>query len=460
MLPLFEGATDWWSCFLARETHADGSYTLHDSNLHNPDAEHEGQLVADPQIGLTLLLRAAQAHVDIAQGLGLPTPTRALEIITHLVAPNSITEEVPLPPTSTNFSRLDNWRFTGDYHMGTATDVDACVAECAADARCACFTFCASPATPTCPEGPSCWKYVSASGGHVGEAFTSGCREGPPPPPVNVSAWVGYSGASIAQSDTFSFYPIYPAESIGGLTHLTDADRLIAQASAAIYSDLPGGSRRPLDIYVNAILSLAGAGTLPPSPLSFTPAEIVSGLEVYISKNIGRNQLLSAPGGGVENTGVARAVTEMLLGSGVLVPTVDPVTAAVSQAQWFARLFPMWPPTAGNISDGASYSGLLAKGGCAYSASYKGGAVVSPLSVSALYPSGTGSSAGVGNCTMLLPERWTPTSTTVECGGISPPLVWLTVVEGGGLRTPAMSILAPTGVSCTVSNQMSVHTVS
>ena len=51
--PLIAGAVDWLGCFLAR----DANGTLHDTNPTNPDAEHEGQLVRDPQIGLALAHR-------------------------------------------------------------------------------------------------------------------------------------------------------------------------------------------------------------------------------------------------------------------------------------------------------------------------------------------------------------------------------------------------------------------
>ena len=54
-MPLFDGCMDWWSCYLYKTTAADGSTVYHDWNVLNPDAEHEGQLVADPQIGLALI---------------------------------------------------------------------------------------------------------------------------------------------------------------------------------------------------------------------------------------------------------------------------------------------------------------------------------------------------------------------------------------------------------------------
>jgi hypothetical protein len=44
LLPLLEGSTAWWACFLYNATQPDGSYVLHDVNARNPDAEHEGQV--------------------------------------------------------------------------------------------------------------------------------------------------------------------------------------------------------------------------------------------------------------------------------------------------------------------------------------------------------------------------------------------------------------------------------
>jgi hypothetical protein len=80
----------------------------------------------------------------------------------------------------------------------------------------------------------------------------------------------------------------------------------------------------------------------------------------------GPNYLPYAPGGGIENMGIARAVNEMLLGSAVW--------QGSAPGAYTLELFPFWPE-----AEPAAFETLLAKGGFAVSAVYDANAgVVAP----------------------------------------------------------------------------------
>ena len=80
---------------------------------------------------------------------------------------------------------------------------------------------------------------------------------------------------------------------------------------------------------------------------------MTTGMKAYLASYFGSNLIARAPGGGVENAGVSRAVSEMLLGVGLLVPTLT-ANGDTAVAQWYLRLFPVWPA---NVS--VSFSGLV-----------------------------------------------------------------------------------------------------
>ena len=150
----------------------------------------------------------------------------------------------------------------------------------------------------------------------------------------------------------------------------------------------------------------------------------------------------AAPGGGVENAGVSRAITEMLLGSGLLVPTVRGDGSA-GCSQWVTRLFPVWPA---NIS--ASFSGLISKGGVAASASYNASTqtIVSPIILAAPFAG----ASGVVNATLRMPWPLAPISSVlVSCGGVSTPVTWITDSDGTS-EVPALSFIVPRGATCGV----------
>ena len=120
------------------------------------------------------MARCVTAHIDISSALGLGVPPAAADILTHLAPFNVGT--VGFSPGPQNFTVTQNWRFTGDYHMGSAPDVESCEAACAADGKCACFTFCPSPSVSGCPDGPSCWFYSGPTGGMQGPALLLDAR--------------------------------------------------------------------------------------------------------------------------------------------------------------------------------------------------------------------------------------------------------------------------------------------
>ena len=253
------------------------------------------------------------------------------------------------------------------------------------------------------------------------------------------TVWVAYANATPAQSDTFALYPAFPSEAFS-TTVMTDKQRLITQASSTRYGLSPiGQSGRPLDIFSAAVVGLAGARTVM-SANAPTPAILIAGLRGYAKVALGRNALAIAPGGGVENAGLSRGLADMLLFSS---PFSSSSTGLVMR--WFARLFAAW----GEDED-AQFSGLVAKGGCEFSAQIKGGLIAPIVHVSALYllPSDVN---GFGNCSMANPWSNTATSNvTVTCGGNIVAVVWLNVNAAGGGTEPVLSFLAPQEVSCTV----------
>jgi hypothetical protein len=434
VLPLFDGAMQWWSCFLGNAS--DG--TLVDVNAGNPDAEHEGQLVPNPQIGLALVMRSALAHVDMCAALGLPTPADSVRIATRLAAFNTATHVMrpPAPPAgNASYTTAQNYRCRGDFRMGSEASVAACEAACDADAACTCFTWCPGPATDGCPLGPSCWFFRDNSTCGPFPGFVAGWQQGG----VNVTVWTAFEGASPSQSDTFSFYPNFPAEALGGLTPLSDGDRAIAQASSALYTDFVNGGR-PLDVFTAAVLALSGGGALSPSSVALSELDIVGGIAAYMRAYFGSNQLARAPGGGVENAGISRAVADLVCGSAVLVPTISD-DGAVAVAQWYVRVFPVWPA---NVS--AAFSGFVAKGGVVVSAAFDGaaGVVASPVNVTATFA--VDADAAAVNCTVRHPwysaDVAAAASVAVLCGGDKVDPVWLTVMEGG-VAVPAVSFKAP-----------------
>ena len=201
--------------------------------------------------------------------------------------------------------------------------------------------------------------------------------------------------------------PVFPTEAVGGMTPLSPELRRRAQATlrAAVPNlDQPAWG---IHMFTAAVLSLSGATHASTLPLAFTRAQVLSGLKRYLAAWMGGNQL-SRQQLTTESFGLARAVSEMLLGAGLLHPATPappapppPPTVSVTGlppretgqrngreqrppvvgARWYARLFPVW-----GAEDPAAFHGLLAKGGCAYTASWADGVVQSPVTVDLSFP--------------------------------------------------------------------------
>ena len=282
---------------------------------------------------------------------------------------------------------------------------------------------------------------------------------------ANLSVWTAYGGAPVHNSDSFSLYPIWPAEAVAGGAALDDATAARAQASARAYARFVGG--RPVDVFASAVLAGqgfafdaatrpggsvlqtgagagAGAAWRAAPAVAYSPLEALEGLQAQMDspcppccpcgpggRLFGANLLLYTSGGGVENIGVARALAEML------------VTAVGGGVEGGAiLLFPFWPR-----SEPAAFAGLLVKGGFAVSASYSNEtrAVASPIVVLAQH---TWAGAPTGAARLFDPWGGGPGSVAVACGGASVPVAW--GPGGPGAGAGVLSFAAPLGVPCEV----------
>ena len=256
--------------------------------------------------------------------------------------------------------------------------------------------------------------------------------------------------------------PVFPTEAVGGMTPLSPELRRRAQATlrAAVPNlDQPGWG---IHMFTAAVLSLSGATHASTLPLGFTRAQVLSGLKRYLAAWMGGNQL-SRQQLTTESFGLARAVSEMLLGAGLLHPATPappappPPTVSVTGlppretgqrngreqrppvvgARWYARLFPVW-----GAEDPAAFHGLLAKGGCAYTASWADGVVQSPVTVDLSFPAWPaaekirpGVGANLTGCALLNP--W-PSATAARVQVVCNDLVgahtepWWSGGDGGG----------------------------
>lgn len=353
--PLLTGLLAWWECYLtARFDPATGTTTLHDDNSLNPDASHEGQKVADPQIALAFIKRLASAIIDIAPAIGATPPTFAARVLRDLTPFNSVPYH-PWPRTRTqtwdstgssapSFVVWNHTRCTHDSgFLPKAESVEECESHCREDALCDLFTFCPDKAVPGCEIGPSCWRFSRSQASHCernATGWTSGLKTAAPVP-GNLSVWTAARDYSVLQSDMFSMYPIWPSEYIH---RGSDPSALLtAQASSRTYSKFATG--RPVELFPAAVR----AGTNATLGFVWTAAEILDGMDAWLGNSLGNNRVAKAPGGGIENAGVSRAVQEML----VQAPGGD-----------YLELFPVWP-----ASEPASFANLRTKGGFIVTAS-------------------------------------------------------------------------------------------
>jgi hypothetical protein len=147
-----------------------------------------------------------------------------------------------------------------------------------------------------------------------------------------------------------------------------------AQASSVTYSDFAGG--RPVDLFAAAVRAGANAT----SPAAWSPAAVLDGLDAYLARFQGANFMPFAPGGGIENIGIARALCDMLVDARRLPPAA--AGGAGAPAPFAIALFPFWP-----ADEPAAFAGLLTKGGVVVGARYDNGtrAVASPVALTAAH---------------------------------------------------------------------------
>lgn len=468
--PLLDGLNAWWACYLNKTSTgpAPGDYLYMDNNWANPDYEHEGQPVPNPQIALGFIYRTITAQLDIASTLGLQPPSVLLDIAAHLPPLNFATVNYT---TNVTFQTLPNTRCRNDeatwYDVGSAAD---CQALCASSQpSCGAYSYCPPadqqppPTGGGCsgtngePKPNTCWGYDIAqvpncvTNATLNAGWTSGARNGTSPP-TQATIWTGYQGASEAQSDWFAMYPLWPTEALdlgpqAWNQSTGDAVRPIAQSSSRLYSDFANG--RPVDLFAAAVL----AGHNASFPLAWTPSDVLKGLNSYLDNYFGANLLPYAPGGGIENTGITRAVNDMLVQANRLPAAPGGLPAA--PGAYVLTLFPFWPG-----GEPASFQNLLAKCGFLVSAGYDNvtQSVVSPISITAAY---TVNDAATSTVALVCP--WptacaaaanaslnadaAPASSaavSVSCGGSIVPVTWSGSV---------LSFAAPAGVPCTVGLQ-------
>lgn len=440
VLPYLSGHNLWWACALNRTVLPDGSYVYRDTRA---DAEHEGQVVADPQIGLAFAARTLQAELLIREYLGLAPPPLIADIAAHLV-PFNVANWSFTPPqnaSGTNYTIYENSRFSGDNGMHTGVDtLEECEALCASLGDCALFTFCPNTTVPTCDDGESCWQYTADKFPtlHAGPGFTSGRKNGSSPDAQSLLVWSAFAGAGVGDSDSFAIYPSWPTEFLASTGAPMDArTAAIAQASSRAYVDWQGG--RTVDVFSSAVNSglgfsfagraggsvvRAGAAGVPAAPaVAFAPAEVLAGLVTQL-RDLGGNLLIGAPGGGVENIGASRALNDMLATS------LGGLGGAIC-------VFCFWPS-----QEPASFQTLLVKGGFAVSAAFSNATqAVSPVVVSAQY---TWQGAATARARLRDPWAAGPAGgVTATCDGADAPVSW----DSAGA---VLSFTAPLGVDCVV----------
>ena len=441
-LPLLEGLNAWWLCYLVKTATGPGvgQYVYADTNPYRSDMQAENQPVPNPQLGLAFLHRTVTAQMDITAALGRAPSAELQELAAHLPPLNTLTYQYAAP---------------SDVRWGNESTGQQCLATDGGNA-----TFFAIADVPTCRSLcatlPACAAYAHSTQGSNGTCFALfhsddlvctaaagwafGARAGVQPgaPPVNGTVWGGWQGAPLEKIDWGASGGLWPAEAVEP-PDTPGADPLlapVAQLTNLLTINFPGaaqGAPRACDIFTLAVragsVSAAANTGGTASPNYFSPEAVLAGMLDWARVALGPGNSFSWAEGGLENTGVTRAINEMLVrgvrraGGGVGAPPA-----------WAIRLFPFWP-----AAQPASFTGLLVKGGFTVSASWDSvaGAVVSPVRVTAAYVWGGGASAQAA-----LYSPWGDGgagSLSVACGGAPVAVSW---VEG------VAEWLAPAGAEC------------
>jgi hypothetical protein len=163
---------------------------------------------------------------------------------------------------------------------------------------------------------------------------------------LQTTVWTGSLNATVQESDAFATYPVWPSEAVRPMESSASVQAL-AQASSRLYSDFVNG--RPVDLFSVAVLS--GTNT---SAVAWTPDDVIQELRGYLNVYFGGNLLPYAPGGGVENVGITRAINDMLVR-----------TVFYGTPEAFVQLFPFW-----SRSVSVAFTGLVVKGAVVVDASF------------------------------------------------------------------------------------------
>ena len=420
--PLLAGAMDWYACYLRQNS---SSGVWNDDSPFNPDYEHEGQPTVNPTIALALIQRVASAAVAVAAALGV-TPPAAVASIAAQLAPVS-TLEVPAPGPPRNWTVFENNRCTDVASSWTfygVPDLAACQRRCDGTAGCDLVSYCPPVAVNNAsgcsgaggqPAPLTCWGMPRSQLPHchtdagVNRGWTSAAANASSAPnATQVRAWATHAGQTqVGQGDWFAAYAAWPAEACDPASPWTPALGALARATVSLYgSDFATG--RGVDIAAQAVRAGArsssggGGGALD----GYSPSEVADGLDAFLARSFGASQLAYAPGGGIENTGMSRAVCEMLLQS-YLVDAGGARAGAGPLGAYVLALFPFWPS-----GEAAAFWGLRAKGGFAVNASTDGARVAAPVAV-------TAQSAFSSAC---LVSPWGASPVAAACGGQPAPV--------------------------------------
>jgi hypothetical protein len=234
--------------------------------------------------------------------------------------------------------------------------------------------------------------------------------------------FTSWRNCSVADANALSNYYIWPSEAVDfwsphmrARTANGDSLLAIARASNEHFYDWLG---RGVDAFASYVRTRGGANT--------SAADVVNGLDVYLDYFQGANFLPYANGNGngtansgvgtTESVGMMQAVNEMLLYAAPT--TTEPfLPPDHSMGEYVLELFPFWP-----VSEAATFTSLLAKGGHLVSASWNNATrqVDEPVRIAAKY----GQSGGPRNrASMYTP--WASSagaSASVVCGGSKRPV--------------------------------------
>lgn len=483
LYPFISGINDWWSCYLNKTYLNPDSYLYQDNRVLNPDAEHEGQLVSNPQIALTLIARTVWAQLHMAKYLNITVPSVLTDIAKNLVPFNTALWNYT-NPNGQNFTVWNNTRCHNDNGFISGNTLEECMQTCASLTTCDIFSYCPNRNVTGCDVGPSCWQFTTTNTSTCTNftGFISGEKIGPSPIPESFLIWTGYGNATRSESDTFALYPLWPSEllpSIGGYTvnsttwpgknylcNIYDnGTALTGAVSCSQYIDWNNG--RTVDVFTEAVL--AGYGYLydtsvtgklayrmrtsegstlssssssrshstvhqlrPAPPFAFTPTDVLNGIETQMQQYFGPNLLLYAPGGGIENIGITRAINDMLVQS----------MGGIEQP---IQLFPFWP-----FDEPASFRNLLVKGGILVSATYDNSTqtVVSPFTITVAYTFNNNPS----NYVQIISPWYganSPDTVQVTCGGSTVPVDWFNTTVYGWNNV--FGFYGPINQSCEIS---------